>query len=157
MAKFTDLYVNRDSDGIYDFVIEDGDLKKTAGMDSAIFVSLFTDRRANPDEVGDPMKRRGWCGTQNTPDRQGNRGSGIWLYEQRRLTPETTEGVRMEAHQSLYWMVTDRLAKQFEIEANPAPENRSLVINIRAFASSGGVTDHSYSLWDATPQRTLRR
>lgn len=157
MSKFTDLYVERDEDGIYDLVIEDGDLKKTAGMDSAIFISLFTDRRANPDEVADPMKRRGWCGTENTPDQQGNVGSGIWLYEQRRLTKGVSEGVRMEAYQCLNWLVFDDLAKTINVEIKPIPEDRSTKLNIAITASNGGVTNTGFQLWDGTPKRTIKK
>lgn len=155
--RFTDLAVKQDTDGIYDLVIENGDFKKTAGLDSAIITSLFGDRRAEPDEVADPMKRRGWCGTQNTPDKQGNKGSGLWLREQSRIDSETIEFLRMEAHQSLHWMITDKIVKKFEIEVIATPSERSVTLNIRAFAVSGGVTNLSYNLWEATPQRTLRK
>lgn len=156
MNKFTDLYVEQDDDGIYDLVIDDdGDLKKTAGMDSAIFVSLFTDRRANPDEVADPMKRRGWCGTQNTENQQGNTGSGIWLYEQSRLN--VSEGVRMEAYQCLNWMVFDRLSKETDVSVTENPQERSLSLSIKITASNGGVTNTGFQLWNGTPRRTIKK
>lgn len=157
MNKFTDLYVEADEDGIYDLVIEDGDFKKTGGLDSAIFVSLFTDRRANPDEVSDPMKRRGWCGTENTPDQQGNVGSGIWLYEQRRLTKGVSEGVRMEAFQCLHWMVSDGLAKNIDVKMGSTPKERRLELNISITAADGGVSNTSHQLWNNTPRRTLKK
>lgn len=155
--KFTDIHVERDSDGVYDCVIEDGDLKLTGGMDSAIFISLFTDRRANPDEVANPMDRRGWCGTQNTRDAQGNKGSGIWLYEQRRLDADTTEGVRMEAYQALHWKITDRLAKEIDVTIEKSPHDRRLGLKAAITAANGGVTNIGYQLWEATPQRTIKK
>lgn len=157
MSKFTDIHVEQDSDGIYDCVIEDGDLKKTAGMDSSIFISLFTDRRANADEVADPMKRRGWSGTQLTPNRQGNKGSGIWLYEQRRLDQDTREGVRMESYQSLFWTVTDQLTKQIDVDTKANPRERSMDLQVRLTGKKGGVTSFGYQLWNATPRRTLKK
>ncbi len=155
--SFTDIHVERDSDGIYDAVIEDGDLKLTGGMDSSIFISLFTDRRANPDEVANPMERRGWCGTQYTPDQQGNKGSGLWLYEQRRLSDGVSEGVRMEAYLSLYWKITDRLAKDIDISISKIPEDRTLKLNAKITAADGGVTNIGYQLWNATPRRTIKK
>lgn len=155
--KFTDIFVEAASDGIYDAVIEDGDLKLTAGMDSAIFVSLFTDRRANPDEVADPMKRRGWSGTELTPSKQGGKGSGIWLYEQRRLSNSVSEGVRMEAFQALQWLITEGLSKSLDITTENSPQERSLQLNIQTVAANGGVTNTGYAIWNGTPRRTLKK
>lgn len=156
MNKYTDLYVERDEDGIYDIVIEDdGDVKKTAGMDSALLISLFTDRRANPDEVADPMLRRGWCGSQNTPNQQGNVGSGIWLYEQCRLDVE--EAIRMEAYQCLNWMVFDNLAKETDVKITTDPQDRRLNLSIKITAANGGVTNTGFQLWGGTPRRTIKK
>ncbi len=156
--KYTDLYVEADADGIYDLVIDDdGDFKKTAGMDSAIFISIFSDRRANPDEVADPMKRRGWCGTENTEDQQGNVGSGLWLREQSRLSKNDAEFRKMEAYQCLHWLIADSLAKKTEVTITQIPEDRSEKLNINITAANGGVTNTGFQLWDGTPRRTIKK
>lgn len=155
--KFTDIYVEADEDGIYDAVIEGGDLKLTAGMDSAILISLFTDRRANPDEVANPMERRGWSGTELTPSKQGNKGSGLWLAEQRRLSTNTTEFVRMESFLGTHWIVEDNLSKSIDVTTKKNPQDRSLQLNIRTVAANGGVTNTGYTIWNGTPRRTLKK
>lgn len=152
---YNDLSVERDNEGIYDLVIEGGDLKKTGGMHSAIFTSLFTDRRANPDEVANPMKRRGWCGTQNTPGRQGNKGSGLWFYMQSRLTELEETGVKRECRQALAWLITDGLAKSVTVQTKKNPANRSLDLTIKIVAVDGGEVTASYNLWSETERRTF--
>ena len=157
MNKFVDLSVERDADGIYDLVIEDGDFKKTGGMDSAIFISLFTDRRAHVDEVSDPMKRRGWSGTQFTNNREGNKGSGLWLYEQRRLDQDTVEGVKIESYQALYWTINDQIVKDIQVNVIPSPADRSAELQIKMNGRNSGVTNYSYQLWAATPRKTIKK
>jgi phage gp46-like protein len=51
--------------GAADLALIDNDLASDRGLETAVLLSLFTDRRAQPDDVppsGDPADRRGWCG-----------------------------------------------------------------------------------------------
>ena len=62
MDRFTDVAMVKGDDGIFDFDIDKAtkDFKLTSGMDSALLISFFTERRARPDEVFQPHERRGW-------------------------------------------------------------------------------------------------
>ena len=59
MTRYVDLAYAQDDEGVFDLVIDEdmADFDTTDGLESAIVVSLFSDRRAYRDEVGDPMKR----------------------------------------------------------------------------------------------------
>lgn len=156
--RFTDLAFERDAEGIYDLVIDDdGDLKVTAGVESAIFISLFSDRRAYPDEVADPWKRRGTI-LDITAEIIGDRhGSGLWLYEQSRLTREIALEVELEAEQALSWMVRRRLAQFVIARAEMKPADRALWLNVDVTIAGGGVVSVAYQLWDATRTGELAR
>lgn len=152
MQNFTDLAFAADDEGIYDLVIDANarDFKLTSGLESASFVSLFSDRRARADEVADPMKRRGWIGNLASDVPGDNFGSGLWLYEQRRLTPDVVAGVRSEAQQSHSWMVDEGLAKYVSAAITSDERTRSVSVTISISEPEGNTTTHAFPLIQAT-------
>jgi phage gp46-like protein len=151
-TNFTDFASTQDSEGIFDILIDAGagDFVTTDAEDSAIVVSLFSDRRAFPDEVADPMKRRGWIGDEVAEVTGDRHGSGLWLYEQRRLTPEVANGVRMEAVASLQWMVEQGLVTSVAADVVKNYVVRSVTINITCALPSGGTFSEGYVLANNT-------
>ena len=86
-----DLEHTIDAEGSFDLVIENGDFKTSAGLESPLVVSLFSDRRAFDDEgISDPLRRRGWLGSTIAGGTDHNFGSGLWLYEQARMTKKSS-------------------------------------------------------------------
>lgn len=157
MTRFTDLSYERLDDGIYDLVIDEstGDLLTTDGLESALFVSLFSDRRAYADEVSDPRKRRGWIGDLVAEVTGDKHGSGLWLYEQHRLTPSVENGVRLEAEQALEWLIDEDLVTFVSAETVRLPSARTLNIKITLTALDGGVSTRAFELADATRRGAL--
>lgn len=148
--SYTDLAFEQGDDGLFDLIIEDGDFKPTEGLETALLVSLFSDRRAYADEVPDPLKRRGTI-IDLVPEEPGDKyGSGLWFYEQSRLSTEVRNGVRNEAEMSLQWTVADRLATFVQAEATREPANRLLNLNISLTALDGGLSSYVFKIADAT-------
>ena len=156
MARFIDLQVRQDSDGIFDLVIDEpaADFAVVDGLEPAIIASLFSDRRAASDEVSDPLKRRGWIGNLVSEVAGDNFGSGLWLYEQRRLSGDVISGLRLEAEQSMAWMIDMRLAAGVEARVLAVPAKRQTLMAIDIIETSGDTTSFAYRLADAT-QRGL--
>lgn len=157
MARITDLAVKADAETIYDLVIDSDtrDLVTTDSLDSALFVSLFTDRRARPDEVAEAIKRRGWDGDLIADIPDDRIGSGLWLYEQRRLTPDVVNGVRAEAELALTWLVPD-LAQHVTATITQDAAARSVTLAV-AIAIPTGRLLKSYILANATRTGLLAR
>lgn len=98
-----------------DFALAGADLASGHDLVTAILISLFTDRRADPDDVipdgtTDP---RGWWGDLGA-DRPI--GSKIWLLER----AKATEAVRLQAQgyisDALQWLVDDGVAASVDVE-----------------------------------------
>lgn len=98
-----------------DWAVLGPDLRSGADLETAVLISLFTDRRADPDDVipdgsGDP---RGWWGDLGE-DRPI--GSKLWLLER----AKQTEPVRLRAKdyvdQALAWLVQDGIAAAVETQ-----------------------------------------
>lgn len=154
---FTDLAYEQDAEGHYDLVIDEdvGDLAVTQGLDSALLVSLFSDRRARDDEVADPRRRRGWIGDLVAEVPGDVHGSGLWLYEQHRLDGETAVGVRLEAEAAVDWFVEERLVSTVQAEVVAVPADRQIVLLARIGHPNGSVDVKAFRLADATTRRIL--
>ncbi len=157
--RYIDLAYAQDGDGIFDLVIdaEAADFAKTAGLESALLVSLFSDRRADESEVRDPFQRRGWIGDLVSDIPNDRYGSGLWLYEQRRMTAEIAVGVRLEAEQSLDWMRDDGLIEYAEGMVMHVPSARRLDLVVTLHFIDGGVSQRAYTLADATRTGMIAR
>lgn len=101
-----------------DLVLSGQDLARDDGLESAVLVSLFTDRRADPEQLragDDATDLRGWWGDFN-PDVVGDQsGSLLWLLQREKQTRETLARARQYAEQALAWMVQDRVARRVTV------------------------------------------
>lgn len=103
-----------------DIVVENGGLRMDAGLTTAVLVSLFTDRRAEPDDPLDPLSptgdRRGWAGDLLQPagDRYGSR---LWLLQRAKMTDDTALLAQQYALESLQWAVDQGIATSVDVQA----------------------------------------
>lgn len=144
------------SDGLFDLEVANGDLKISQGLESPLLVSLFSDRRAFEDEVADPERRRGWIGDDLLPAVDDRFGSGLWLYEQARLTPDIQQSVRYEAESALRWLTEDNIVATATAQISSDPARRRMTLDVTLGLPTGGDTRQSYVLADATVTGTLR-
>lgn len=121
------------------------------GLRSAVLISLFTDRRAEADDVlpdgsGD---RRGWWADAYA-DVDGDRiGSRLWLLSREKQLNSVLARARGYAEESLRWMVEDGVASAVRVQAEIVqPGTLGLRIEIERPAS--GVIEYRFqSLWEA--------
>jgi phage gp46-like protein len=165
MNRFTDLLVAQRDDGLFDLVLDavNRDCAVTQGMESALIVSLFSDRRAREDEVADPMDRRGWTGDLVSDVPNDVHGSGLWLYRQRRAFGEeagggraaTQAGLRSEAQQSLEWLVADRLVTSVSANVVTDAAARADRLTVTLAEAQSGPTSTAFLISSATRARML--
>lgn len=103
--------------GGIDFALESNDLQLGHDLETAVLVSLFTDRRANPD---DPLpeqgaSRRGWWGDSFSEISGDKIGSRLWLLEREKQTPQTLARAKEYVTEALSWLLTDGLALRYEV------------------------------------------
>lgn len=100
----------------FDLAIQDGDLMTDEGLETAVILSLFTDRRALaedrlPDGTSD---RRGyWADAYN--DRL--HGSRLWLLCREKVQDEVLRWAREYAKEALAWLIEDKVAESIVVEA----------------------------------------
>jgi phage gp46-like protein len=102
-----------------DIAIDSGDLARETTLQTAVLLSLFTDRRATADELarfgGDDA--RGWWGDELAEVDGDEFGSKLWLLSREKTLPETLNRAREYARQALAWMIEDDVASSVAVEA----------------------------------------
>jgi phage gp46-like protein len=130
---------------LYDFKIDDsGDIETEDQLDTAILVSLFTDRRANSAQIVKPQARRGWVGDLETPE--DLYGSMLWLFEQSRLTAVVASKIGSFGQACLQWMLRDSIATEVSARAIVRAQRVDLKIDIKKPNSPAEA--HVFALWE---------
>lgn len=132
----------------YDISFEDGDFKSTEGLESAIIISLFTDKRASESEVSEPSLRRGWVGNELNEDSTYNIGSKLWLVSQARANQKSLNDSISFAKESLQWMIDDQIAKDITVTGELLIQGVKLFITFTRFDSSS--FSMQFNLWENT-------
>lgn len=93
-------------------------LAEDDGLETAVIISLFTDRRAEADDVlpgGDD--RRGWWGDA-LAEVEGDRiGSRLWLLSREKQLPQVVARAREYALEALQWLIEDGVASAVDVSA----------------------------------------
>lgn len=103
----------------FDLAIENGGLALDDGLETALIVSLFTDRRASDDDVlPDPSGgKRGWWG-DTYADIDGDQiGSRRWLLERERDLPDTYKRMQIYLAEGCEWLTADGVAGRVDVAA----------------------------------------
>ncbi|MBJ9871882.1 phage GP46 family protein [Citrobacter werkmanii] len=80
----------------------------------AVVISLFTHRRADPDDNADvPM---GWWGDTWPIVANDRYGSKLWLLQRSKLTNALVNTVRTYIRESLQWMLDDSVVSRIDID-----------------------------------------
>jgi phage gp46-like protein len=115
-----------------DWSVSGGQLVTDSGLETAVLISLFTDRRVSDTSEGDS---RGWWG-DSYPDIQGDQiGSRLWQLAREKQTTALLKA-RQYALEALQWMVTDGLVSRVNVNASVASQN-ALFLDISLQRSTG--------------------
>ncbi|MEX2450377.1 MAG: phage GP46 family protein [Rhodospirillales bacterium] len=107
-----------------DIAIKNGLLDDDDGLKTALVISIFTDRRALPDdELPDPNgSRRGWVGDAFPPvidgvPQTGDRiGSRLWLLHREKQLLSVVARAREYLEEATDWLIEDGICNVIEIE-----------------------------------------
>jgi phage gp46-like protein len=95
------------------------DLVTDSGLETAVFISLFTDRRAEEDDElpGNKKDRRGWWADAFSEIENDQYGSRLWLLAREKTLASTLERAKEYAREALAWMIEDGVASKITVEA----------------------------------------
>lgn len=130
-------------------IAADGDFSTIEGLDTAITMSIYCERRADESEVPESTNRRGWWGNQFADKFGFEIGSKLWLYRQTRLTQETIEALRDAAIRGLDWLIDNDIA--INIDAVVSFAEGRVILLVLLTRPNGQVERRYFELWENTP------
>lgn len=119
--------------GYFDIGIAGADLERDSGLETAVIISLFTDRRAEADDIlpDGSDDRRGYWGDQYAEVEGDLLGSRLWLLDREKQLPGVVQRAKQYAEEALAWLVEDGVAAKVIVTAEiPRPGMLGLVIEI---------------------------
>jgi phage gp46-like protein len=148
------------NEGDIGFDIAAQDLTKDEGLETAVIISLFTDRRAKEDDVlpdSNSTDRRGWWGDLPSPFVEGDQiGSRLWLLSREKTLESAIEKAKGYAEEALQWFVEDGVAAKVEVDAERQGSAGSniLALGVKIHKTSGEIVAFKYELqWIAQAER----
>ena len=145
-----DIKLIEQSNLAYDVEFENGDFKIDDGLETALIVSLLSDRRADESQIFQPELRRGWIGDLVATLPGYKFGSHIWLSEQSRLTQETLTTIQDASEKSLDWMLSIGLILNVEAKASIVVKDSTVLLIVSVTSPDGSVSKKAFNLWKRT-------
>ncbi len=106
-----------------DIRVEGTTIAAGSELETALILSLFTNRRANDDDTLPPgVTDRGGYWADELPG-QRRRGSRLWLLMGQGITKDLLRRVDEMAREALEWFVSDGIADEVEVEVTRSGTN----------------------------------
>lgn len=108
-----------------DYMVVQAWLGSGSDLETAVLISLFSDRLANVDDVivdsSDPPDPRGWaCDDLTQPI-----GSRLWLLERSTNNSQVPVDAKIYCTEALQWLITDGIAEKIDITCELQSPNGS--------------------------------
>lgn len=133
------------TEGGFDIDLSGPDVKQDRGLRTAIIISLFTDRQAEPDDNipdGSENRRGWWADVFMGPD--GSKiGSRLWLLSREKQTRDVLGRAVAYARESLQWLVVDGVARWIDVSAEWLRPG-VLALYVQVYKHDGGVFDEMF-------------
>lgn len=113
-----------------------GDLSSDVGLETCIALSLFTNARAEEDDVlpDNTLNKQGWWGNSVAEIVKGSR---LWLISRSKNTDDVREKAKDYALEALKWMVDDGVIKNLTVIVTRTAMD-TIEIKIQATKPKGG-------------------
>ena len=99
-----------------DMVIENGDLKAANGLENAVLISFFSNKRVTFEQLAsDKEDRQGWWADLVSEPQGDEIGSRLWLIEKRKIVNSTILELESIMKDALQWLIEDGIAERVVI------------------------------------------
>ncbi|WP_175980067.1 phage GP46 family protein [Caballeronia zhejiangensis] len=111
-------------------------------LQTAILISIFSDRMAEADDViPDGDDPRGWWADDDVPI-----GSRMWLLRRAKQTGETLQRAYDYLAEALQWLIDDGVVARFDISVQWARKS-TLGASITAYSPTGTILSKGQYAW----------
>ncbi|WP_112198581.1 phage GP46 family protein [Rahnella sp. NRRL B-41462] len=123
-----------------------GDLQQGDDLETAILISLFTDRLAREDDEYDGDNRRGWWGDQ---DQDYSIGSRLWLLRRQKLTLTVANKAQDFAAEALKWLTDDGVVSSITPVTQIVYPNRLNLFITYQMPGQDAVSKRYFWVWES--------
>ncbi len=112
-----------------DFVVTKGDLATDRDLETAVLISLFTDRRASDDDVvpdGTDDRRGCWMDALS----EIPLGSRIWLLNREKVIPSTVAALKEYIEEALQWLLDQHIARAVTVTCTADSRKHQILAEI---------------------------
>ncbi|MGD9664378.1 MAG: phage GP46 family protein [Novosphingobium sp.] len=122
------------------------DLQNDEGLQTAVLISLFTDRRASTNEElpAGETNRRGWWGDVEPPASGDEIGSRLWLLYREKQLQSVVARAEEYAREALQWLIDDKVAQRVEVIVE-GEKYQELDIQVSIYRPSGDAVQFRYN------------
>lgn len=96
---------------------DDGGIEEGHELETAVLISLFTDRRVSETEVPPGTSRAGWWGDAYADEEGDEIGSRLWLLRRGLDVPDAPVRAAEYSREALRWLVDDGVASEVDATA----------------------------------------
>lgn len=108
-----------------------GDLEADEGLETAVTISLFTDRRVFLEELpAGQTERKGWWGDALEPTGTESLGSRLWLLSRSKVSEDTRNLAEEYAKEALQWLLNEGVAESVSVSATLVNKNERIDLSI---------------------------
>lgn len=107
------------------------DLARDDGLETAVIISLFTDRRASPEQIPVELPQddlRGYWGDISNATPSDQTGSLLWLLAREKQLPQVLGRAEQYCREALAWMIEDLVATRVEVTAEFIAQGWMLIL-----------------------------
>ena len=135
-----------------DLVLFGFDLERDDGLETAVIISLFTDRRASAEQIPPEYEQddlRGYWGDLTNASATDQTGSLLWLLAREKELPQTLSRAEQYCRDALTWMIDDVVATTIEVAASYHSRGVMLLV-IDIYRPTGPAVRYRYNYeWSA--------
>ena len=135
-----------------DLVLFGFDLGRDDGLETAVIISLFTDRRASAEQIPPEYEQddlRGYWGDITNASTTDQTGSLLWLLSREKQLPQTLSRAEQYCREALAWMIDDVVATKIEVAASYYTRG-VMLLETDIYRPDGSVVRYRYNYeWSA--------
>lgn len=142
------------SDGEGGLALVQNDLVRDSGLETAVLISMFSDRRADlEDALPDNTKDlRGWWADATQSDKIGSR---LWLLSRSKIENDTNIDAEIYIKECLQWMIDDGVADSIEVTVTrTGTYELSFVLIIERPKGTQDITFKYFFNWESQSLKT---